>query len=702
MHIDIVPNRGSKPAVLLRESYRVGSKVKKRTIGNLSSLPMEQVEAIRLVLRGEKLVRAEDAFEIVEDGSPSHGHVQAVLTAMKRLGFANLISSRPSRQRDLVLAMVAVRILEPKPPSKLATTRGWNNNTLADLLGVADANEDDLYEAMDWVLKRQPTIEKKLAARHLEENCLALYDLSSSYFEGVTCPLASRGHNRDGKKDKLQVNWGLLANRKGIPVSISVFKGNIGDPKTLFPQVIKVRNSFGIEHFVMVGDRGMITQKQIDAMEELEGIDWITALRSTSIRKLVDKGNLQIGLFDERNLFEIAHPDYEGQRLVACRNPELAKRRARKRHSLMQATTNELQKIQKRINRGRLTGSDVIEEHLNKAMGRSRMGQHVTFTIRDDGFDVAIDRQGVFEAATHTTFAELDRVRRMIERDRLKGKQAIEARLSKALSRRKVGQHVHVDVRDDGFEMNCDIEAVVNEVMSPVEKKLEKVRRRIERGQLYGKDAIGVSVGKIINKYKVGKHFELHICDDELSFSIKEKQVAAEAALDGIYVVRTSLDKDKMDSEETVRSYKLLTLVERIIREMKTINIMSRPIHHHKEDRVRAHFFLCMLALYVEWHMMEAWRPLLFCDEDLDAKAHRDPVAPAKRSEEALHKAATKRLEDGSPVHSFETLLQHLAGIVRNTCRCKDASPDEPTFYMTTPPNPKQQQAYDLLNEITV
>jgi transposase len=663
---------------------------------------MDQVEAIRKILKGETLSPVGEVFEIVQDGSRAHGHVQAVLSAMKRLGFANLIASQCSRHRDLVVAMVAARILAPEPPSKLATTRWWHGTTLPDLLRVANADEDDLYEAMDWLLKRQSTIEKKLAARHLEDKDLALYDLSSSYFEGVTCPLAALGYNRDGKKGKLQVNWGLLTNRRGIPVSITVFDGNTNDTKTLLPQVFKMRNGFGIEHFVMVGDRGMIMQKQIDTLEGIEGIDWITALRADTIRKLFAGGHLQLGLFDERNLFEIEHPDFVGQRLVACRNPELAWRRAEKRQSLLQATTEELQKVQKMVQRGRIKGKKAIEGHLRKAVGSSKMRPYLRFDIRDDDFDVSIDQQGVLAEATRTTVEELDQLRQMVERGRLRGKQAIDERVAKVLARRKVGQHFHVEVHNDGFDVSIDTQAVVSEAMAPLQRKLDRVRKRVEQGQLYGKDAIGMRVGKVIDKYKVGKHFELDIRDNGFDFSIDEDKVAAEAALDGIYVVRTSLPKDQMDSEETVRSYKLLTQVERAIRLMKTIDITARPIRHRHEDRVRAHFFLCMLAYYVEWHMIEAWRPLLFCDENQAAKVTRDPVAPAQRSEEALRKAATKRLEDGSPVHSFHTLLEHLAGIVRNTCRRTDADPDESTFYMTTPANPKQQQAFDLLNTIEV
>ncbi len=702
MYVARVPNRRSPPAILLREGYREGGKVRTRTLANLSKLPPAAIDALQRALRGEKLVPPEQLFEIVQDGSPAHGHVLAVMTAMNRLGFDDLIASRPSRQRDLVVAMVAARILAPAPPSKLATTRWWHSTTLPNLLAVADADEDDLYETMDWLLKRQATIEKKLAKRHLEDKGLALYDLSSSYFEGVTCPLAALGHNRDGKKGKLQVNWGLLANRKGIPVSITVFDGNTNDTKTLLPQVAKMHDEFGFQHFVLVGDRGMIMQKQIDALQDIEGIDWITALRSDAIRKLVEGGHLQLGLFDERNLFEIAHPDFEGQRLVACRNLELARRRMHKRQSLLQATTEELQKVQKMTQRGRIEGKKVIEAHLRKAVGPSKVHPHLRFVIRDDGFDVSIDEQGVAAEATRTTVAELDRLRLMVEGGRLKGKKAISQRVAKVLCRRKVGKHVHVEIRDDSFDVSVDIQAIVTEAMAAVQRKLDTLRKRLDQGQLYGKDAIGLRIGKVIDKYQVGKHFVLDIRDNGFDFSIDQAKVDAEAALDGIYVVRTSLPKERMDSDDTVRSYKLLTQVERAIRSMKTVDIRARPIHHRYEDRVRAHFFLCMLAYYVEWHMIEAWRPLLFCDEDQAAKATRDPVAPAKRSEGALHKAATKRLDDGSPVHSLHTLLEHLAGIVRNTCRRVGAGPEEPTFHMTTPPNPKQQQAYDLLNTIDV
>jgi transposase len=568
MHVDIVPNRGSPPAVLLRESFREGGKVRKRTLANLSSPSSEQVAALRLILKGERLVPVTELFERVE--SYHHGHVFAVRSAMQRLGFLDLVASRSSRERDLACAMVASQILEPN--SKLAFTRWWHNTTLPSVFNVAGATEDDLYAAMDWLLERQPHIEKKLAARHLSEGGLVLYDLSSSYFEGSTCPLAALGHNRDGKKGKLQVNYGLLTDARGCPVAISVFKGNTGDPKTLLPQIEKAQTSFGIDRLVLVGDRGMIGQKQIRQLEKKLGIGWITALKTGAIRKLVEGGKIQMDLFDERNLFELTHPDYPGERLVACRNPELAKLRAHKRQSLLEATINEL----------------------------------------------------------------------------------------------------------------------------------EKVRRMTAKGRLVGRGQIGVRVGRVINKYKVAKHFKLEIGNAELGWSLQEEKVAAEAALDGIYVIRTSLKGKEMDADTAVRSYKQLSAVERAFRSIKTMDLEVRPIRHHLEDRVRAHIFLCMLAYYVKWHMSEAWRPLLFSDEDLDAKPSRDPVAPAARSEAALEKVAAKRLPDGTPVHSFRTLLSRMSAIVRNLCRVPTARAGSPTIEITTTPDKTQQAALNLLERITV
>ncbi|MFV1962855.1 MAG: IS1634 family transposase [Acidimicrobiia bacterium] len=624
-------------------------------MANLSKLPPEAIEAVRRTLKGEKLVSIDELFEIVEDGSPSHGHVEAVVTAMKRLGFANLIAARSSRQRDLVIAMVAARIL--KPQSKLATTRWWSSTTLPDMLGIGDADEDDLYNAMDWLLERQDNIEKKLASRHLEEGGLALYDLTSSYFEGSKCPLAALGHNRDGKKGKLQVNYGLLTNEQGIPVAVSLFEGNSGDPKTLMPQVYKMRDHFEIGKFVLVGDRGMITQKQVDALREIENVDWLTAMRPGAIRKLVESGWIQMGLFDERNLFEIEHPDWPGERLIACRNGELAERRRAKRVALLDATVAELDKVGRMVARGRLLSKEAIGDQVGRILKQYRVGRHYTVVVRDDGFDYRVD-----EAAFAAEAA--------------KGAGVDAALAAKRLERYR--RH---------------IEAIAS--------KLEKVRTRIEQGWLHGKDEIGVRVGRVINRYKVAKHFMLHIEDNSFDFEINQQGVDAEAALDGIYVVRTSIDKNTMDADQAVRSYKQLSNVERAFLCLKSVDLMVRPIRHRLENRVRAHILLAVLAYYVQWHMIEAWRPLLFADEDQQAKTSRDPVAPAERSDGALRKVATKRLDDGSPVHSFRTLLDHLGDIVRNTCRCPNAEPDA-TFHKTTSPNAKQLQALSLLRNITL
>ncbi len=651
MYITKIPNRNSPPAILLREGYREKGKVKNRTLANLSKLPPQSIDVLRRSLKGENLVST-NALEIVEDGSPAHGHVDAVMTAMRRLGFSRLICSRRSRQRDLVIAMVAARILEPK--SKLATTAWWADTTLPEMLDVHDADEDDLYDAMDWLLERQSRIENKLAGRH----ALALYDLTSSYFEGQTCPLAALGHNRDGKKGKLQVNYGLLTNRKGIPVAVSVFEGNTGDPKTLMPQVEKIRGAFGIEQFVMVGDRGMLTQKQVDALHDIDGVDWIGALRPEAIKKLANSGAIQMGLFDERNLFELKHPDFPGERLVACRNADLAHRRAIKRESLLKATVKELDKVRGMVRRGRLSGEKKIDTRVRTILKKYRIGKHYEVDIREDGFNYKVNEDALIAEVTAKS----------------KGNQAlIEKRLKR--SRR------HIE---------------------SIARQLAKVSQRIEKGRLHGQDQIGVRVGKVINKYKVGKHFELDIRDNDFSFEINREKVKQEAALDGIYIVRTSLPKERMDADETVRSYKLLSQAERAFRSFKTVDLMVRPIHHRLEDRVRAHIFLCMLAYYVQWHMMEAWRPLLYADEDQKAKDLRDPVAPAKRSDSAMKKVRTKRLGDGSRVYSFRSLLGHLGAIVSATCRCSGERDISATFRMITRRNPKQQKAFDLLQTIRV
>jgi transposase len=568
MHIDGVPNRSSRPTYLLRESYREGKKVRKRTIANLSALSDEQIEAIRAVLAGHTVRPVEELWQTTR--SRSHGAVQAVRVAMQRLGFESLIASRPGPERDAVCAMVAARVLAPH--TKLATTRWWHTTTLAEEYGVADRDETDLYAAMDWLLERQKPIEKKLSARHLSEGALALYDLSSSYFEGNSCPLAKIGYSRDGKRNTPQVNYGLLTTRAGCPVAISVYEGNTADASTLMPQVDQLRKQFGLERLVLVGDRGMISHKAIGELRNLDGLAWITALKSSQIRSLVQGGDLQLGLFDERNLFEFSHPDFPSERLVACRNAELGRLRAHKREALLAATEQELQKVQ----------------------------------------------------------------------------------------------------------------------------------TRIENGSLAGRDKIGVRVGKVVNKYKVGKHFALSIEERGFTFKRLDQQIAAEAALDGLYVIRTSVPKKQMSSAEAVRSYKALAEVERAFRAMKTIDLHIRPIHHRLENRVRAHIFLCMLAYYVEWHMREAWRELMFADEDLERKKHRDPVAAAERSEAALEKVTTRKLKDGSRVHSFRTLLEDLSTIVRNTCEARLGNKGGSTFQMTTLPNPAQQLALNLLQEIAM
>jgi len=654
MYIATIPNRNSPPAILLRESYREKGKVKNRTLANLSSLPPQSIAILRRSLKGEKLVST-DAFEIVENGSPAHGHVDAVMTTMRRLDFSRLIGSRRSRLRDLVVAMIVARILEPK--SKLATTAWWADTTLPEMLDVSDADEDDLYDAMDWLLEHQSCIENKLAGRHLENNALTLYDLTSSYFEGQTCPLAALGHNRDGKKGKLQVNYGLLTNRKGIPVSVSVFEGNTGDPKTLMPQVEKMRDAFGIKQFVMVGDRGMLTQKQVDALHDIDGVDWIGALRPEAIKKLATNGTIQMGLFDKRNLFEVKHPDFPGERLIACRNAELAHRRAIKRESLLKATVKELDRVRGMVRRGRVSGKKEIDARVHRILKKYRIGKHFELDIREDGFKYKVNEDTLTAEVTAKS----------------KDNQAlIEKRLK----------------RSQGH-------------IKSIGKQLAKLSRKVDKGWLHGQGKIGVRVGKVINKYKVGKHFELDIRDNDFSFEINRDKVKKEAALDGIYIVRTSLSKERMDADETVRSYKLLSQAERAFRSFKTVDLMVRPIRHRLEDRVRAHIFLCMLAYYVQWHMMEAWRPLLYADEDQKAKDLRDPVAPAKRSDSAMKKVKTKRLDDGSRVYSFRSLLSHLGAIVRATCRCS-GDDTSATFTMITRRNSKQQNAFDLLQTIRV
>ena len=570
MHIDTIPNRNSRPAYLLRESVRDGKRVRKRTLANLSSLPIDQIEAIRRVLKGEKLGPVGGGLECL--ASRHHGHVEAVRTAMTRLGFDKLIDAKTSHERSLVVAMVAARLIAPQA-SKLGMVGAFCDTTLCEELGLADAHEDELYDAMDWLLERQGKIEQRLARRHLKDGGLVLFDLTSSYFEGVTCPLARLGYSRDGKPGTLQVNYGLMTDSRGCPVSVSVFEGNTADPKTLLPQVETLKKDFGLASLVMVGDRGMISNVQIEAMRAMDGIDWITALKSGAIARLAGAGALQPDLFDERNLISLTHDDYPGERLVACRNPSLAKLRAAKRKDLIAATTAELDKI--------------------KAM--------------------------------------------------------------------------------------------------------------VKGGKLQARDKIGVRVGKVIGKYKVGKHFDLDIKDGSFAFAVNADRVAAEAALDGLYVIRTSVAAAAMSAQAAVLNYKKLAEAERAFRTLEGIDLHVRPIRHRLEGRVKAHIFLSMLAYYVQWHMIQAWAPLTFTDDTkVEAARESDPVAPAKRSKAALDKVHSRRLADGTPVMSFGQLLAHLSTIVRNTMRPTGARPGEATFTLTTRPNAKQQQALDLIAAITV
>ena len=570
MHIAAIPNRGARPTYLLRKSVRDGRHVKTETLTNLSALSIEQIEAMRRVLNGEKLGPLGVDFECT--ASKLHGHVDAVRTAMARLGFDKLIDAKSSRSRDLVTAMVAARIITPTA-SKLGMAGAFADTTLADDLGLHGVDEDELYEAMDWLLERQGKIEKKLAKRHLNEGGLVLFDLTSSSFEGVTCPLAKRGYSRDRKPGTLQVNYGLLTDERGCPVSVSVFDGNTGDPKTLLPQMEKTKKDFGIDKLVMVGDRGMISNIQIDAMRAMDGVDWITALKSGAIAKLIDDKTLQPDLFDERNLMSLENANYPGERLIACRNPALAKRRCQKRLELLAATAVEL----------------------------------------------------------------------------------------------------------------------------------DKVAAMVMSGALSGAAKIGVRVGKVIAKFKVAKHFKFDIEDGAFRYEVDESNVATEAALDGIYVIRTSVKTEDMTPEKTVLNYKKLADVERAFRTFKGVDLHVRPIRHRLENRVRAHIFLSMLAYYVQWHMIEAWAPLTFKDEiPAGPERERDPVAPAKRSKAALDKVHSRKLADGTAATSFGRLLANLSTIVRNTMRPKGTKPGEATFMLTTTPNPKQRHALDLIAAITV
>jgi hypothetical protein len=569
MYVARVPNRGSPPAVLLRESYREAGKVKNRTLANLSSWPEAKVDALSRVLKGLPPAAALDgAFEITR--SLPHGHVAAVLGTLRQLGLDELIDPEPSRHRDLVTAMVVAQVTAPD--SKLAIARGLRDATaassLGEVLGLGGCDEDDLYAAMDYLHARQPRIEASLAARHLAGGALVLYDVSSAAFEGRTCPLGAIGHPKDGVRGRLQIVYGLLTSPEGIPVAIEVFPGNTGDPATVAAQVAKVKDRFGIEKVVLVGDRGMLTAARLREDVGPAQLDWITALRAPQVKKLVRGGDLQLTLFDQVDLAEISSPDFPGERLVACKNPFLQAERARKRESLLKATEADLGKIA-------------------AACARAR-------------------------------------------------------------------------------------------------------------APLRGKDKITVRADRVLRRRKVAKHFITEITDDRLSYHRNQDSIAAETALDGIYVLRTSVAASDIDSPGIVSSYKALAQVERAFRAFNT-DLDIRPIRHRTEDRVRTHVFLRMLSYYISWHMQARLAPILFTDDDkATAMAGRpSPVAPAARSPRALAKAATKHTPASLPVHSFASLLADQATICLNTIA--PADPAMPGFRLVTTPTPLQRQAFELL-----
>jgi transposase len=571
MYVAVVPNRNSPPAILLRESFRQEGKVRNRTIANLSDWPPEKVDALRQVLKGATVTAAPaNAFQILR--SQPHGHVAAAVGSLRKLGLDSVLDTDPSRQRDLVVAMIAARILDPS--SKLATARALDpdtlSNSLGEFLGLQKVQDDDLYRAMDWLLERQSHIEDALAKRHFAEGGLVLYDLTSTYFEGRHCQLAHLGHSRDDKGGKLQIVFGLLTNSEGCPVAVEVFAGNTADPKTVPAQVKKLRERFGLKQVVFVGDRGMITSARLrEDFADDTGLNWITALRATSIQKLAADGALQSSLFDTTDLAEITHPDYPGERLVACFNPLLSEQRARKRDELLQATEKELEKI---------------------------------------------------AAATLRT-----------------------------------------------------------------------------KRPLRGKHIIGLRAGRVLGRFKMGKHYQLHIEEDGFRYERKADSIEREKKLDGIYVIRTNVKTEAMSSPDVVRSYKQLSNVERAFRCLKTVDLKVRPIHHRLADRVRAHVFLCMLAYYVEWHMRGKLAPLLFEDHDKEAAQTRREsiVKPAQRSESAERKAGTKHNDDGLPIHSFRTLLTDLATLTINQIQPGNAS--SPSFNKLTNPTPIQKKAFSLL-----
>lgn len=570
MYIESVPNRNSPPAILLRESYREGDKVKKRTLANLSDWPTEIVEGLRALLKGGKVVSAEGGGISILRSLP-HGHVAAALGTLRTIGLDRILGPADNRCRDLVIAMIVSRLIAPA--SKLATANALDPETaassLGEILGLGAVDEDELYTALDWLAERQPIVEQALARRRLKDGVLVLYDLTSSYVEGHCCELARLGHNRDGKKGKLQIEYGLLCAADGCPVAVEVFEGNTADPMTIATQITKIKERFGLSRVVLVGDRGMITQARIDEDLKPAGLDWITALRSSSIRELLDGGAFQLDLFDERDMAAITSPDYPDERLMVCRNPELARRRAKKREDLLAATERDLAVIR-------------------------------------------------------------DRVQRV-------------------------------------------------------------------RAPLRGKAEIGLKVGEVLNRHKMAKHFELTIAENSFSFHRKADAIAEEAALDGLYVVRTNLPAEVLGDAETVAAYKSLGQVERAFRSIKTVDLEVRPIFHWASPRVKAHVFLCMLAYHVEHAMRAKLAPLLYDDTDREtaARMRNSVVAKAQRSPSALRKETTGRTDNGLPVQSFQGLLGDLA----TYCRIKATTPlnDKYVFTLYSKPTATQARAFELL-----
>lgn len=566
MYVTKVPNRSSPPAVLLRESYRDGGKVKTRTLANLTGWPDAKVEALRRVLKGETAIVAKEAFRI--ERSLPHGHVAAVLGMARKLKLDKLLPK--SRLGKLALAMTVARVIEPA--AKLATARQLSEETAAHSLGAAlelkAVDADELYAALDLLGEAQPRIETALARRHLRDGCLVLYDLTSSYLEGRCCELGRFGYSRDGKRDKLQIVFGLICAADGCPIAVEVFEGDTGDPSTLAAQVTKLKQRFGLSRVLLVGDRGMISEARIREDLAPAGLDWLTALRAPAIQALAaDNGPLQLSFFDERDMAEIASPDYPGERLIVCRNKALAAERAQKREELLAATEADLARIKASVGRA--------------------------------------------------------------------------------------------------------------------------------HAPLAGADKIGLKAGAVLGKRKMAKHFALTIADASFSFARNEASIQKEAALDGFYVLRTSVPAGALDTAAVISAYKSLAHVERAFRSMKTVDLDVRPIHHRLAPRVRAHVFLCMLAYYVAWHMRKALAPLLFDDHDKEnaGKGRSSPVAPAKVSAAAYAKAASRKTADGGPVHSFRTLLQDLATLSRNVVRLGDA----PAVAMLATPTPLQQEVFNKL-----